>query len=68
MGIIKTLDMKLAIKMRGVYGKVFHPSLPQFTLGCEKNKNVIQKMIYEHILGGATSNGGSYGTNRNRCL
>ena len=52
MGIIKTLDMKLAIKMRGVYGKVFHPSLPQFTLGCEKNKNVIQKMIYEHILGG----------------
>lgn len=52
MGIIKTIDMKLAIKMRSVYGKLFHPSQPQFTMNCEKNKNMIQKVIYERILGG----------------
>ena len=68
MGIIKTLDMKIAIKLRGIYDKFFNPSQPQFTINCEKDKNVIQKMIYERIVGGATSDGSSYGTNRNRCL
>ena len=52
MGIIKTLDMKIAIKLRGIYGKFFNPSQPQFTINCEKNKEVIQKMIYERIVGG----------------
>lgn len=52
MGIIKALDIKLAIKMRGVYGKLFHPSQPQYTLNCEKNKDAIQRLIYELILGG----------------
>lgn len=52
MGIIKSLDMKIAIKMRSVYGRLFHPSQPQFTIYCEKNKDVIQKIIYDRIVGG----------------
>ena len=52
MGIIKTLDMKIAIKLRGIYGRLFNPSQPQFTINCEKDKDVIQKMIYERIVGG----------------
>ena len=68
MEIIKIIDRKIAIKMRGIYGRLFNPSQPQFTINCEKDKDVIQKMIYERIVGGATSDGSSYGTNRNRCL
>lgn len=64
MGIIKALDIKLAIKMRSVYGKLFHPSQPQYTLNCEKDKDTIQRLIYELILG-ATPNGSPYGANRN---
>ena len=51
MGIIKTLDMKIAIKLRGIYGRLFNPSQPQFTINCEKDTDVIQKMIYERIVG-----------------
>ena len=44
--------MKIAIKLRGIYGKFFNHSQPQFTINCEKDKDVIQKMIYERIVGG----------------
>ena len=52
MGIIKALDIKLAIKMRGAYGKLFRPSQPQYTLNCEKDKDAIQRLICELIRGG----------------
>ena len=52
MEFIKSLDRTLAIKMRGIYGRLFNPTQPQFTINCEKDKDVIQKMIYERIVGG----------------
>lgn len=52
MGIIKNIDRILAIKLRSIYGKVFHPDQPQFTLDCEKDKEKIQKIIYDKIIEG----------------
>lgn len=52
MGIIKNVDKFFAIKLRSLYGKIFHPSQPQFTLNCEKDKERIQCLIYEKIMEG----------------
>lgn len=52
MGVIKELDKTLTIKLRSLYGKVFHPSQPQFTLNCEKDKEKIQRIIYDKIVEG----------------
>lgn len=52
MGIIKEIDKTLAIKLRSLYGRAFHPSQPQFTLDCEKDKDKIQKIIFDKIIEG----------------
>lgn len=52
MGIIKDMDKTLTIKLRSLYGKIFHPNQPQFTLDCEKDKEKIQQIIYDKIIEG----------------
>lgn len=46
------MDKTLTIKLRSLYGKIFHPNQPQFTLDCEKDKEKIQQIIYDKIIEG----------------
>lgn len=49
MGIIRNFDKSLAIRLRGIYGRLFHPAYPNSTEDCEKDKEKIQNLIAERI-------------------
>lgn len=49
MGIIKDIDRRLAIRLRGVYGRLFRTYDPNCTEDCEKDKETIMRLIAERI-------------------
>lgn len=52
MGTLKDLDKSLVMKLRGLYAKLLSLPKQNVTDNCEKDKDKIQKIIAERILGG----------------